>query len=406
MRRRKFIKKTGVSLFATWIGAEIVYASHLPQAYLPIISSNDPSKLFGKSKEMIVLSDRPWNIETPPHLLADSVTPASKMFVRNNGIIPLEIDPIKWMLTIDGESVSQTKSYTLAEIKSKFRIYTYQVTLECGGNGRGEFDPPTTGNQWGIGAVSSAKWTGIRLRDLLNDVGIKNDAVYIGYYGADSHLSGDPNKSPISRGVPLFKAMEDETLIAFQMNGEDIPLAHGYPLRLVVGGWPASVSGKWLNRISVRNKTHDGEKMLGDSYKVPCESVAPGEKVLPENMCIIESMPVRSVISHPKTGAELKGNKSLIIFGHAWAGDKKVSAVNFSIDFGATWHPCKLMNPTNRFAWQHFEAEVNFPKSGYYEIWAMATDEDNVAQPMVIPGWNPSGYLNNACHRIAIRVLN
>lgn len=406
MKRRRFIKKAGTALFASWIGTEIVYAVNMPKAYNLIISTNDPSTIFGKSKEMIVLNDRPWNIETPPHLLADSVTPASKMFVRNNGIIPSDIDPKNWTLIIDGESANKTKSFTLEEIRTKFKVYTYQVTLECGGNGRSEFDPPTPGNQWGMGAVSSARWTGIRLKDLLQDVGIKSDAVYIGYYGADIHLSGDLNKPPISRGIPIIKAMEDQTLIAFQMNGEAIPMVHGFPLRLVVGGWPASVSGKWLNRISVRNKIHDGEKMLGDSYKVPCETVAPGEKVLPENMCIIESMPVRSLITHPKTGAELVGKKSMKISGKAWAGDKQVSTVKYSIDFGATWQPCNISAPDNRFAWQKFDAEVVFPKAGYYEIWAMAIDESDVAQPMVIPGWNPRGYLNNACHRIAVRLLN
>lgn len=104
----------------------------------------------------------------------------------------------------------------------------------------------------------------------------------------------------------MFKVLQDETILAFKMNGEEIPLAHGYPLRLVVGGWPASVSGKWINRISVRNIVHDGEKMTGSSYKVTCKPVAPGEKVKDEDMCIIESMPVKSIITYPKTGPTLK----------------------------------------------------------------------------------------------------
>ena len=139
--------------------------------------------------------------------------------------------------------------------------------------GAPEFNPPAKGNQWTIGAVACAKWTGVRLRDLLKDVGIKEDAVYIGYYGADKHLSKDPDKVVISRGVPMKKAMEHEALIAWAMNDEDIPIMNGYPLRLVIGGWPGSTCGKWLNRIVIRNQVHDGPKMGGSSYRLPCETV-------------------------------------------------------------------------------------------------------------------------------------
>jgi DMSO/TMAO reductase YedYZ molybdopterin-dependent catalytic subunit len=202
----------------------------------------------------------------------------------------------------------------------------------------------------------------------------------------------------------MAKALQDETLLAFQMNGEDIPLVHGYPLRLVAGGWPASVSGKWVQRISVRNKEHDGSKMQGDAYRVPCNPVAPGEKVSEEDMCIIESMPVKSLITYPKTGAMISEGTKLNIRGHAWAGELEVSKMEYSIDFGATWKECPVDKPVNRLAWQHFTAEVDFPKKGYYEIWSRATDSQGTAQPMLIPGWNPKGYLNNACQRIAIKV--
>jgi DMSO/TMAO reductase YedYZ molybdopterin-dependent catalytic subunit len=199
--------------------------------------------------------------------------------------------------------------------------------------------------------------------------------------------------------------MEDETLLAFEMNGEPIPMIHGWPMRLVVGGWPASVSGKWLKRISIRNKVHDGEKMLGDSYRVPCEAVAPGSKVPDEDMCIIESMPVRSLITYPKSGAMIAADRTLKVRGHAWAGDYSVQNMHISIDFGATWQLCTLTNPANRFAWQHWSADIKFPKQGYYEIWAKATDDQGKSQPMVVPGWNPKGYLNNACHRIAVKIV-
>jgi len=405
MKRRNFIRKTALTSVGTIIGAEIVFAHVMPEGYVPLAFQDpDPFKMFGKNKEMVVLNDRPWNIEAQAHLLNEKITSNQNMFIRNNGKIPENIDVKNWTITFDGESVKAPKTYTLAELKSKFKQYTYQLTLECGGNGRSEFDPPAKGNQWTVGAVSCATWTGVRLRDVLEDVGIKDNAVYIGYHAADVHLSGDPDKEPISRGAPMAKALQDETLLAFKMNGEDIPLAHGYPLRLVAGGWPASVSGKWLTGISVRDKVHDGTKMTGSAYRVPCEPVAPGEKVKDEDMCIIESMPVKSLITYPKTGAQIKEGKSLKINGHAWAGELDVIKMEYSIDFGSSWTACELESPANRLAWQHFSANISFPKKGYYEVWARATDSRNNSQPMVLPGWNPKGYLNNACHRIAIKV--
>ncbi|WP_222982982.1 sulfite oxidase [Flagellimonas meishanensis] len=405
MNRRKFIEKSALSTLAAAIGSEIVYGNALPKGYrLLALQDPDPFKMFNKDPQMVVLNDKPWNIEAVAHLLDDRITPNKYMFIRNNGKIPENINENEWSIRFDGESVKQKKSYTLQELKSKFEHHTYQLTLECGGNGRSEFDPPAKGNQWTVGAVSCATWTGVRLRDVLEDVGLKNDAVYIGYHAADTHLSGDPNKEPISRGAPMAKAFQDETLLAFKMNGKDIPLAHGYPLRLVAGGWPASVSGKWINGISIRNKVHDGEKMTGSSYRVPCEPVAPGEKVEDKDMCIIESMPVKSLITYPKTGATIKNGSSLSIRGHAWAGELEVAKVEYSIDFGSTWKTCKLESPVNRLAWQHFSASVQFPKKGYYEVWAKATDSQGESQPMVLPGWNPKGYLNNACHRIAVKV--
>lgn len=405
MKRRSFVKKATLTSFATLIGADIVFGNNMLEGYKPLaLQEQDPFKLFKKHKEMVVLNDKPWNIESKAHLLNDKITPNSAMFIRNNGNLPEDVDVNNWTLTIDGESVKAKKTYSLKDLKTKFKKHTYQLTLECGGNGRSEFNPQAKGNQWSVGAVHCASWSGVRLKDILEDVGIKNNAVYIAFHAADTHLSGDPTKEPISRGCPINKAMQDETLLAFEMNGKDIPLAHGFPLRLVAGGWPASVSGKWVNRISVRNIIHDGAKMTGNAYRVPCKSVAPGEKVKDEDMCIIESMPVKSLITYPKTGAIIKKTNSLQIRGHAWAGELEVNKMQYSIDFGTTWQNCILEKPINRLAWQHFTAKIQFPKEGYYEVWAKATDSNGVSQPMVVPGWNPKGYLNNACHRIAVKV--
>jgi DMSO/TMAO reductase YedYZ molybdopterin-dependent catalytic subunit len=355
-----------------------------------------------------ILNDRPINAETPPHLLDHDLTPAKYFFVRNNGIPPaLESigDPGKWVLEIAGESCIKPKTYTLAQLKKKFKQYSYALTLECGGNGRSEFNPPAKGNQWSTGAVGCAQWTGVRLKDVLKDCGIADDAVYVGYYGADTHLSGDPSKQSISRGVPISKALEDESLIAWGFNGEDIPYQNGYPLRMVTGGWPASTSGKWLKKIVVRNQIHDGAKMAGPSYSVPKRPVAPGTKVANEDMLTIESMPVKSLVTFPKSGISHSLRGSLTCRGQAWAGDLSVEHVEVSIDFGATWQSADVKAPINRLAWQRWEATLKFPQLGYYEIWVKATDSAGKSQPMVVPNWNPKGYLNNACHRIAVQVV-
>lgn len=405
MKRRHFVKKSTLVYFSALLGTDIVFGNLLPADYTPLaLQDPDPFKLFTIDPQMEILNDKPWNIESKAHLLNDAVTPNKYMFIRNNGKLPEKIDLENWSVHFDGESILNERTFTLNELKSNFKQYTYQLVLECGGNGRNEFNPPAKGNQWSIGAVSCATWTGIRLKDVLDAVGVKEDAVYIGYHAADTHLSGDPSKEPISRGMPMRKAYQEETLLAFKMNGEDIPLVHGFPLRLVAGGWPASVSGKWINRISIRNQVHDGAKMGGDSYRVPCKPVEPGAKVSDEGMCIIESMPVKSLITYPKSGAMLKSGDILTISGHAWAGELEVKTVEYSIDFGATWSKTQLENPVNRLAWQHFSAVVEFPEKGYYEVWAKATDSQGRSQPMIVPGWNPKGYLNNACHRIAVKV--
>jgi len=405
IKRRRFIKESLLASIAVSLGTNIVYGKNIPEG-LNLIGLDDASanQFPGKNSRLTVLNDRPINIETPAHLLNDALTPNELFFVRNNGLPPNDIDVDNWTLTITGESASKTKSYTIKELKSKFENVNYNLTLECGGNGRKEFNPPAKGNQWTTGAVGCAKWTGVRLRDVLKDVGIKSNAVYLGYYGADIHLSGAPDKKSISRGVPIAKANEEESMIAWAMNDENLPLLNGHPLRLVFGGYPASCSGKWLEKIVVRNKVHDGQKMLGSSYRTPCDPVAPGSKVKDEDMCIIENMPVKSLITSPKTGASIKLNQTLPIAGHAWTSKEEIKKVEYSIDFGISWQEATISESANRYAWQNFEAKVTFPERGYYEVWVRATDSENDTQPMLLPGWNPKGYLNNACHRIAVKI--
>jgi len=408
INRRRFLFKAGLGLAGLTLGNNFFLSKAGATGNQPAgLTLANGFNLKEKHPEMVVLSDKPWNIETPAHLLDDAITPVDKLFVRNNGLAPVSIDVKNWTLIIDGEAVEKPVRFNLAELKKKFKSYTYQLVHECGGNGRSEFNPPGHGNQWATGGVGCCEWTGVRVRDVLEAAGIKKDAVYIAYYGADTHLSGK-NEVPISRGVPLRKALEDEALLAYALNGKDIPLIHGYPLRLVFAGWPASTSGKWVNRISIRNKVHDGPKMNGADYRIPIHPIAPGAKITAtnHNMRIIEAMPVKSLITYPKTGAQFPVTKSLSLRGHAWAGDRHITAVHVSWDFGATWQLCELQTARNRNCWQHWQTQLKFPDTGYYEIWVRATDSAGIMQPMLVPSWNPGGYLNNACHRIAVEVIS
>ena len=402
--RRGFLKGTGLTALMTVVGTQIPFSSNFPAGLIPAALADTLDDFVIAGKEgLSVLNDRPVNAETPAHLLDDHVTPTDRHFIRNNGIPPQNVDIKNWTLEIDGE-VEGLRKWKIEDLKREFKVVKYQLQIECGGNGRSAFNPPAKGNQWTLGAIANSEWTGVRLKDVLNAVGLKNSAVYTANYGVDTHLSGKPGKLPISRGVPIAKAMDPYTIIAFEQNGEPIHPMNGAPLRLVTPGWPGSCSHKWLNRIQIRDQVHDGPKMTGTSYRVPKYNVAPGTKVSKKDFRIIHSMPVKSLITLPKTNIELaRGTRSLFVRGHAWAGDNLVTKVEVSVDFGKTWVTANLSAPPNPYSWQGWETNVKFPTFGYYEIWAKATDNMGNQQPFAI-NWNPKGYLNNSMHRIAVTI--
>jgi len=398
--RRGFIKKHSQIM----LSASLASYFSIPMNVVPLYA-NDTLKIdnIHKKNDLTILNDRPINAETPPHLLDDPITPTNRHFVRNNGIMPdISSNEISnWKLRIEG-NVKNPKIYSIKDLKNNFEVITKSLQLECGGNGRAFFKPPALGNQWSYGAISCSEWTGVRLSDVIKSSGIKPSSIYTGHYGADLHLSGNTNKNALSRGVPIKKALDANNIIAFAMNNEEIPLIHGSPLRLICPGWPGSTSQKWLNKIELLDHVHDGTKMTGKSYKVPILPIKPGEKVDISDLKIIESMPIKSLITFPKTGLQ-HTSYNLNIRGHAWAGDKQVKEVRISIDYGATWIKANLSNPVNKYAWQNWGLNLNFPSKGYFEIWSRAIDENNISQPFDI-SWNPKGYLNNSVHRIYINI--
>ena len=397
--RRGFLRGAGLATMGALLGAAIPFHRSMPAGLIPAALA-DAELLKGK-EGLVLLNDRPINAETPPHLLDSPITTNEHFFVRNNGGIPANTDADGWELTIDG-LVDNPLKLSIADLKEQFEVVKLALVIECAGNGRFFFSPPPGGNQWTYGGVGCAYFTGVRLRDVLNKAGVKKEVVYTANVGADPHLSRDPDRLPISRGLTIEKAMAEDVLLAFEMNDTEIPVLNGRPLRLVVSGWPGSCSQKWLTRIWLRDVVHDGPKMGGTSYRVPRYPVAPGQDVHLEDFEIIERLPVKSLITNPVTKSDVSG-KSVEVRGHAWSGDRTIKSVEVSIDFGASWTPADLAAPVNFGAWQNWKKTVAFPQAGYYEVWSRATDSEGATQPSAIP-WNPKGYLNNAIHRVAVNV--
>ena len=183
----------------------------------------------------------------------------------------------------------------------------------------------------------------MRIADVLKAAQPKPSAVYTAHYGSDVHLSGDPKRPTLSRGVRLEKAMEPNSMIVWTMNGEPLPNIHGGPVRLVYPGWPGSVSHKWVNRIWLRDKEHDGPGMTEFAYRVAIKPMEPGSKGDPKNFRILEFMPVRSIITSPANGTKLPARaREVKLRGTAWAGENRVRRVDVSTDFGATWRRASL----------------------------------------------------------------
>jgi DMSO/TMAO reductase YedYZ molybdopterin-dependent catalytic subunit len=411
--RRGALKGAALAAMGATLGAAIPFAGRMPEGTLPALFARPAAaqgsappvlRMDGKGP-LILLQERPLVAETPEHLLDEPVTGAANFFIRNNGGIPEPAaDSRGWKITVDGE-VNTRLELTLAELESRFPLVTRQLQMECGGNGRSFFAPQTRGNQWGNGAISNAEWTGVRLRDVLQAAGLKETARFTGHFGADPHLSGDTSRDAISRGMRIAKAMDEDTLIALRMNGQPIPHIHGAPVRLLVPGWPGSLSQKWFTRITLRATPHDGQGMGGTSYRMPVRPIVPGSNDNGASFADMESMPVRSILSSIAHGTRLPaGTRSLDLRGAAWAGDHSVRAVDVSVDFGATWTAMQVAAPANTHAWQRWSGRVSLPSDGYYEIWYRATDSQGRMQPHQAANWNPQGYGANPISRAAVLV--
>ncbi len=361
-------------------------------------ASTELARLRALKPGLHVHDDPALNAEPPIALLGEAITPAEAFFVRNNGDVPVVGREDDWVLTIDGE-VERPARWTLAALRERFETVTLTAVLECAGNGRSQFSPATDGLPWRLGAVGCARWTGVRLADVLAEAGVRPGAVYAGHHSPD-RLIADPSRPALSRGLPIAKALAPETLVAFAMNGEPLGRLHGGPLRIVAPGFPGSAWQKWLDRVELRPCEHDGEKMGGTNYRLPTAPVAPGEPLDPSRFAVITDMPVKSLITTPLEGFTVTCGETLTVAGFGWSGAIPLAGVRVSGDGGVNWQDATLEDGEGPFAWRRFSADLVVERAGSMSVLAQAHDVQGHVQPLEIV-WNPRGYCNNQVHRVA-----
>jgi len=344
---------------------------------------------------MILRSFRFVDLESPIQYFGSWLTPVPHFFVRNHMHEPRAFDAAAWRLSVGGE-VEKSLTLSLAEL-SKLETHSVVNTLECAGNGRSLYRPQVPGIQWGKGAVGTARFSGPRLRDVLQRAGIKPTGKHVMFRGSDEVPGKVP---PFIRSIPIEKALDADTLVATHMNGSPLTKHHGSPARALVPGWIGAASCKWLAEIKVLDAEFVGN-FMSPGYRLPNQPVKPGDAVKPEDTHPVTALSVKSVIAGPSDGATVKGR--VVVHGAAWAGEADVVKVEISADGGATWNVAKLGHDQSHYAWRLWSYDWKPGKAGDYSIQSRATDSLGRTQPMEAV-WNPSGYLYNAIDEVKIHV--
>jgi sulfite oxidase len=343
---------------------------------------------------MIIREAEPQNFETPVDRLTEWITPNDLFYVRTHNDTP-QIDLREWRLHVGG-AVAQPLTLTLADLQ-RFPVTSEVVTLECAGNGRAFYQPAAEGVQWEKGAVGTARWTGVRLRDVLQRAGVTEEGRHIVFNGADV----ERKKPDYVRSLPIDKALDEATLLAFEMNSQTLPFSHGYPLRLIVPGWTGNHSMKWLTEIRATAEP-DESHFMKEEYRFPTSYVTPGAHVPPSEMEMITSLPVKSLITSPQEKARFKPGR-IPVTGVAYGGEGEIVGVDVSTDLGRHWEPATLGTDKARYAWRLWSYDWEVTKPGAYVLMARAHDSLNRFQP-IEPFWNPEGVLWNVIDRIRIHI--
>jgi sulfite oxidase len=341
---------------------------------------------------MIVRSPRPEDLEMPLDGFTDWITPIDRFFVRCHTYTP-HVNLSEWSLKIDGK-VDRPTTLTMDDLKKLPRVELVGV-LECAGNGRRFYEPHVAGTQWAYGSVGNGRWIGARLRDVLQKAGIQSSAKEVLCDGADVPLGTMPD---FQRTITTAKALHADTLLAYEMNGQPLPVEHGFPLRVIAPGWAGDSWVKWLQHIEVLDHEFDGFWMKS-AYRHPTHPVPPGTAVDAAEMVPVTDLNVKSVIAAPNGWAK---PGSVRVHGTAWSNSSPVSKVDVSTDGGQTWKPAKLGGRASQYGWRLWQFDWKAPE-GKYTLLSRATNEAGQSQPLS-QEWNPSGYLWNVAQPITITI--
>jgi DMSO/TMAO reductase YedYZ molybdopterin-dependent catalytic subunit len=351
-----------------------------------------------ESGPLIVRVTRPFDAETPVREFTSYLTPNHRFFVRSHfgPPDPRLIAETGWRLRVGG-LVERPREFTLSELRS-MEVATLTAVVQCSGNGRAFHRPKVPGVQWERGAVGNARWTGVRLRDVLAAAGVKDAARHVQFQGADRPVVA--SVPLFVRSIPVAKALHPDTLLAYEMNGRPLPLLHGAPLRVITPGWMADSCIKWLSDITIQTEEATGYYMQ-TAYRVPTRPVEPGGAVSGPSVPV-EEMIVKSLIAAPSEG-ETVGIGPVTVQGVAWSGEAKIVKVEVSLDEGKTWEETRLVGEDHPYAWRQWQFIWRAKTAGIHTILCRATDARGETQPAVSP-WNPSGFLWNGWDRVTVTV--
>jgi sulfite dehydrogenase (cytochrome) subunit A len=345
---------------------------------------------------------RPPNFETPLAALVPAYTPNDLFFVRYHLAVIPEVDSSSWRLQVGGASAQRALSLSLSELRSSFPHVSLAAVNQCSGNRRGLFSPRVPGVQWGNGAMGNALWTGVRLRDVLQRAGVASDALEVVFRGADSAVL--PSTPDFVKSIPIDRALDESTLIAFEMNGKPLPHWNGAPARLIVPGWTGTYWMKHLTELRIEPEAFDGFWMKA-AYRLPnglFEGSRFASQTTPETTPITDIL-VNSLITAPVAGTRVRRGTHVALTGKAWDNGAGIVRVEVSVDGRRSWRDAALGKDLGRFAWREFRLPLEAATSGTMEIAVRAHSRNGTLQPDALT-FNPSGYHDNIVQTVTVEV--
>ena len=346
---------------------------------------------------------RPPNFETPIDFFRDPITRNDAFFVRYHLSGIPQVDAKTWRLQIGGDAAKQKLEFDLAQLRKEFQPVELIAVCQCSGNRRGMFQPHVQGVEWGVGAMGNARWKGVRLRDVLQKAGVADNAVEIAFDGADvPAMEGTPD---FVKSLPVERALDENTLIAFEMNGKPLPHYNGFPARLVVAGWTGTYWMKHLTRIEVR-ATPLGGFWMNPAYRIPAGIFAAVEpfktQATAQNQPITDIV-VNSLVTSIHDGQRVKRGQMVDVAGVAWDGGRGIRDVEVSIDDGHAWYLAQLGKDLGRFSFRTFSHRFRAGEPPpIVRVRAYNNRGDTQVEKLI---FNPAGYHHNVIQRIRLEVV-